>query len=663
MAEIDVLQAKVNGILSARGQALAEPGLAAAGDEEPEVFSEFDSAQRDRGIELASRLMRIASEVGGDAGIAAALEEADRAERTERVAGLVQYAVKLFVTHHPEARAKLRLKPLEKRQPNLVRPSRAAALEGEAELAAVGGGGATPPEDRIDYWREDPLLNDHHEHWHLVYPAGGRPSAGGGRELGDRHGELFAYMHQQMLARYDAERLSLGLPRVVRFDDYRAGIPQGYDPGGLRFWTGRQWVLFRARPADAQISDLDPQTTVESLEISRDNLLNAVGTGVFDVDGEQTPVAIDNLGNTSEANALSLDSAGATYGDHHNTGHVHFAYFDGNNRPGVMISTATAIRDVIFYRWHKQVDNIYQEFQEAQEPNDFSDAPPVRIRKETGEDGRAKSLDIILCRKDGLPATFDGHTLGAEAFGGDNWDMDFAAASVPLGSGELVSTTDELLTEMQKRTIELVDRFGNTVEEEIDFLSHDDYYYFLRIENLSDQPRKLTARIFLAPERDENDEGEVWTDRTSWIELDKFIVQIQAGERAVVYRPAQLASVVRKPAIRPEDLTPGEDTSPKTNQQAWCDCGWPYTLLLPRGTAEGKEFRLFVMLSDGSDLNQPASEHCTSISYCGLQDKEYPDTRLMGYPFDRPFPQGIGATVEPLDNMAMRTIRIRCKNG
>jgi hypothetical protein len=30
--------------------------------------------------------------------------------------------------------------------------------------------GATPPEKRLDFWREDPLMNDHHEHWHLVYP-------------------------------------------------------------------------------------------------------------------------------------------------------------------------------------------------------------------------------------------------------------------------------------------------------------------------------------------------------------------------------------------------------------------------------------------------------------------------------------------------------------
>ena len=35
-----------------------------------------------------------------------------------------------------------------------------------------------------------------------------------------RHGELFFYMHQQMLARYDAERVGAGLRRVVPYADY-----------------------------------------------------------------------------------------------------------------------------------------------------------------------------------------------------------------------------------------------------------------------------------------------------------------------------------------------------------------------------------------------------------------------------------------------------------
>jgi hypothetical protein len=70
------------------------------------------------------------------------------------------------------------------------------------------------------------------------------------------------------------------------------------------------------------------------------------------------------------------------------------------------------------------------------------------------------------------------------------------------------------------------------------------------------------------------------------------------------------------------------------------------------------------MFSPGDDLMLPEqhAEHCTSVSYCGLQDEEYPDTRHMGYPFSRPFQGGIPATVDNHDNMAWRTIRIRCRN-
>ena len=122
--------------------------------------------------------------------------------------------------------------------------------------------------------------------------------------------------------------------------------------------------------------------------------------------------------------------------------------------------------------------------------------------------------------------------------------------------------------------------------------------------------------------------------------------------------------MVRKPALKPADLTPGDGPNPKTDLQSWCDCGWPYTLLLPRGTADGMAFRLLVMLSPGSDLNLPSGSpgQCSSISYCGLQDKEYPDTREMGYPFNRPFAGTISQTVAAHNNMAWRSIKIRCKN-
>jgi hypothetical protein len=67
----------------------------------------------------------------------------------------------------------------------------------------------------------------------------------------------------------------------------------------------------------------------------------------------------------------------------------------------------------------------------------------------------------------------------------------------------------------------------------------------------------------------------------------------------------------------------------------YCDCGWPYNLLLPGGTRDVMGFRLLVMLTDWTIDQVPDDSTCGSMSYCGVKDR-YPDRRAMGYPFDRP---------------------------
>lgn len=534
--------------------------------------------------------------------------------------------------------------------------------------------GATPPENRLDFWREDPLLNDHHDHWHDVYPFGLlRPEA--------RRGELFAYMHEQMIARYDAERLAVELPRVQPFDDYHAQISEGYDPGMLWTYNGVEWWPFPSRPAGVRISDqpASREGQIRAQETYYERLFDAAELSEFNVNGQQKPVTADNLGDTVEPNVDSLDFHGenhpdnfTTYGAYHGTGHVHIASYDNQpgGLPGPMAFTETAVRDPIFWRWHKHVDSIFRKWQEREgrPSHDFSNGPPVRIRN-TVVDGTVSSSDIILCLKDGLPDEFDGEQLGSEVFGysdhpgRNNWDEDFVSTTVTLPGGETVTTTDELLTEMRQRAINFVDETGGIDSRPINHLSHDDFFYFIRVQNLSDQPQSVTARIYLAPATEVE-------DRTSWIELDKFLYQIESSEHAVIFRPAELSSVVRKPALKPDVLT-ADQPWPTDGEPNWCDCGWPYTLLLPRGTESGMEFRLFVIFTPGDDLESlgehpehedHGDERCTSISYCGLQTGKYPDKREMGYPFNQPFSDSISATVERQDNMAWRTIKIRCRN-
>lgn len=105
------------------------------------------------------------------------------------------------------------------------------------------------------------------------------------------------------------------------------------------------------------------------------------------------------------------------------------------------------------------------------------------------------------------------------------------------------------------------------------------------------------------------------------------------------------------------DLEPGDD--PEDN---YWECGWPYHLLVPRGTATGMYFRLFAMITDGEIDSVPGPEHCGSMSFCGARD-EYPDQRPMGYPFDRRFSgANFEGTFANEPNASSRRILIRCIN-
>jgi hypothetical protein len=693
-------QDAIDSILSGRGlgprfrAARKEFGVERGPAEIPPLFSAFVDIYLRGALALARRFELIADEAGLDRTI----EDMERALAEEPVMGLVQYAVLLFLTHHPEARSKIKIKPLEMRQPELVLPS--SPLLRSLGAAARGGvppraaGGAVPP-DGLSFWREDPLLNEHHEHWHLVYPTSLDPLlpiGAKGYPIGDRHGELFFYMHQQMLARYDAERLALGLKQVTPFataglsqTKFTVPIAQGYDPGPLKLWDSEKPYLFSARPPGAAISDLTldetpthgpnwpkvrPGAKLSQQADFGNYLFDAATSGAYLLVPGKT-VTADNLGNTTEADVNAIDFANVAepgnhplYGNFHNDGHIHFMLYNNVAPYGVMAATTTAIRDPVFFQWHKLIDDIYFTHQETLPPYDFSNGPEVTIRKSSAQGGKAASIDIILSLEDQLPAAIDNHKFGsrlynqkaAEAFGGARWNTDYSNGAAFAQTGEAIGTTDTLFTEMKTRKINLEQDGGTSAQETIEYLSHDDFYYFIRLRNEREIEQTVAVRIFLAPE------SEV-ADRRAWIELDRFAARLKGKEQLVVFRPADQSSVVRKPALRPADLTDEDGATRAREAQAWCDCGWPYTVLLPRGTREGIEFRLLVMCSSGEDLIMPDHpECCTSISYCGLQNLEYPDKTAMGYPFDRRFQQPIAATVQSFDNWASRTIRIVCRN-
>jgi tyrosinase len=634
MNDIEELQRQADSLLSEGG---ANAAFSAFGAQElGRRFSLFVPEDVKRARDIAARFGEIADSIEGDAGLEAVLAEA----ATVAVASspeLVRHALMMFITHHSKGR-RLKVKSLEDRSPNKVLPSPKPPPTALVE-----------PEAQLNWFREDAKANEHHEHWHVVYPNGGLFNTNPPR-LNDRHGELFFYMHQQMLARYDTERLALGLRKVEPFSDYTAPIKEGYDPGpGLTERPGpNSEVAFAARQPNQILKD-DPvygftvlrQQSVEQL------LDQAVTNGQFN---NGKPVTAQSLGETEEPTVKQTDSS---YGNHHGGGHVLIAMVGStpaDTTPGVMIDTATAIRDPIFWRWHRHVDDLNFRWQEKQTANDFSAAPPVVIRKTLDNGaGENQSPDIILAFKNQIfdegGDAVDGQAFGEKMFGGDeNWDKDFSSGNF---------STHVLRTAMQTRDIELHD--GTKVP--VEYLDQDEFAYFIRVENLADAVTEVTARIFLVA-----DDPEYAESRRMWIEMDKFHRTLQPKQKAVLYQPAEMSSVIRKPGLKPPGSkieTPNFPGTPDDDLENFCSCGWAYNLLLPRGTAAGMRFRLFVMLTDWNN-DQVQQSKCGSMSFCGAKNI-YPDVKGMGYPFDRRFPgsNSIGETIKAQTNMATRDFTIR----
>lgn len=650
------------------------------------AFSWFDTDDALAAATLSFRLSALAASAENlEDGLAAALDAAQEERASARPAE-VQIALSLFVTHNRQGRQLTKPRTVAV-APELFSPPRVA----ERTLAISKGG----PSPGLDYWREDVLANEHHQHWHEVYPftgfgpgtfaewaqshstadlvailealdpsepwsdivptqtpeqlaaifaqvvrfAGALPHELFTKlfRLNDRQGELFFYMHEQMLARYDAELLSNGLARVQPFgpNEWDKPIAAGHDP------VEPQVAGFGRREQNAKL----PATAVATLKARWDEIDAALQAGQLHTRaGHDVPIDRENLGEAVEATVPKLRSSLAEnmYDNLHGQGHVALSKLA--NPLGVMSQPVAAIRDPVFWQWHKAIDEIGARWQNTLDPYPFNDNPPVLLRDSLDANAAEPwaSPDIILCQTIDLPDGADPAELGTRLFGGDNWSTDFTKAEASA-DGTTLQTIDELKTTMARVA------FGGS---QIAFLTHEPFSYFIRIENTSGGAVGVTVRIFLVPVDLEN-------DRRAWIEMDKFLVELPADNHVVVYRPDTESSVVKRPVeTSPAGVLRG---GADPNENAYCDCGWPYTLLLPRGKQEGMPFRLLVFCTKATiDLVTHAGP-CGSMSYCGAVDG-YPDTRDMGYPFSRPFgpgPNAIRDRILALDCAAARTVTIR----
>lgn len=195
---------------------------------------------------------------------------------------------------------------------------------------------------------------------------------------------------------------------------------------------------------------------------------------------------IDVLGNILERSAISINRN--LYGDVHNMGHVLLAFIHDPRgtyleSSGVMGGVATAMRDPIFYRWHKFIDNIFLRNKARLAPYTMAELSNSNVTLE--------ALETQLDRAGGAVNSFV--TFWQRSQVDLRAGIDFSAAGSAFVS----------FTHLQCAP----------------------FVYRLRINSTARSNRQDTVRIFLLPRQNEQGRPLSFEDRRLLaIELDSFRV-------------------------------------------------------------------------------------------------------------------------------------------
>ena len=527
----------------------------------------------------------------------------------------------------------------------------------------------------LHWFREDLFLNEHHRHWHIVYNTSGTfdPAIGMFRTK-DRQGEIFVYMHKQMLARYDTERVAAGLDPVTPMTDFTANIAEGYDPDARPPAN----IGYAARPDNLPLSSFNASDLQNRFNIFR----QMIATGIFN----GTPITLtpDLLGSLLEANLAvfppftassqaefqmivgqRFGQLGAAGLNLHNIGHGAIASVPPAPADAirVMANPHTSLQDPVFWRWHRMIDDLNEEFAATRPAHVPDTAGPLSLT------GGTPSPDLIVLSETDL------RTAGVDMDSADRADTIGALVQDRFGGTAIDNAPAAGDMSSELRTAMLLDSFsylrqpadGGTAVQ-VDFqrehLVGERFVTIVRANNSGGAEVDATLRLFLCAEAF-LDGSAPSAEHRFWIELDRRPVIVAPG-RTVLTLISDESTIVRKlggrapfphSAFTVSDL--GDEANAPDSADDFCDCGWPMNLQLPRGSAEGMPFQLTVMLSEGAPVSGVGT--CGSRAFCGAGLDAYPELPGLdlGYPFDRPAPGGTLAFIDAAQNMARRDLVIR----
>ncbi|XP_015605378.1 hemocyanin B chain [Cephus cinctus] len=503
---------------------------------------------------------------------------------------------------------------------DVIRRAYQAQMQGKPAIVPMKfTGSVLNPEQRVAYFGEDIGLNSHHAHWHMDFPFWMDNQK-------DRAGELFFYMHHQLLARFDAERLSNYMPPVEPLQ-WDKPIIEGFAPAAA--YPGGQ--EFPMRPDNVYFQDLPQRTVAEMIEFEA-RVRDAIDAGVI-YDKSGIPIylngtqGINVLGALLESSTASIDPQ--FYGSLHNDAHLLLSRVADpkgkyGNPPGVMEHFETATRDPAFFRLHKHIDNLFKEHKDLLPPYTYDEIsfPGVKI----------EAFKVIGESKASEPNTLITY---------------FDESHINLGNAVNGKPVD--------------------IRAVVSRLNHEPFKMVSTI--VSDKDTAAFVRVFLAPRYDwYGQEIPLNEARWSMIEIDRFTAKLNAGMNIITRKSHETVVTSSEPMSYPALIKQtaaalaGEATVfvEKTHRH----CGFPHRLLLPQGRPQGMKFKLYVVLTDLSkDLHRQFDDFINvppALSYCGVLDGPFPDTRPMGFPFDRriPYPENFFQDNAKVIDVTIKNIKI-----
>jgi len=557
-------------------------------------FSLFNDRQREEALMLFNVLMSCVDwpcAVGNAAFFREKMNE-----------GEFVYALSTYVTHGALSSGVV-LPPLYEITPHMFTNSEIIQKAYSAQMTRKPGkfhmdftGSKKNPETAVAYFGEDIGMNVHHVTWHMDFPFWWEDSYG--YHL-DRKGELFFWAHHQLTVRFDSERLSNHLDMVDELY-WDQPIVEGFAPHTTYRYGGE----FPTRPDNIDFEDVEDVVRIRDMIIHEARIKDAIDLGfITAADGSQIDInnerGIDHLGDIIESSMYSPNIQ--YYGALHNHAHILLGRQSDpkgkfNLPPSVMEHFETATRDPAFFRLHKYMDNIFKE---------HKDLLPAYTPEEIAFSG--VSVDSVQIQ--GALETY------------------FEDFEYDLGMG-----VDSSSTEADVDVTAIVPR-----------LNHRDFAYNINVHNDNADDTHAVVRIFLCPAQ--NNQGIRFKyDESRWhcIEMDKFWTHLAHGDNEIVKKSSESSVTIPdipsfRQLIHDADaaMAAGTEVHLEAFQQ---QCGIPNRMLLPKGSEEGVEFWLNVVVTDATGDDVSALEDGDTHTQCGVHGATYPDHKPMGFPYDRSMP-------------------------